>query len=56
MTVSVQHPLTEQIAVLPRTWVRLIGEPEKMLTHQMAAVHKLVMEQMGQIAYEQNAQ
>ena len=27
MTVSVQHPLTKQIAVLPRTWVRLIEEP-----------------------------
>jgi hypothetical protein len=28
---------------------------EKMLAHQMAAAHKLVMEQMGQVCYEQNA-
>jgi hypothetical protein len=28
---------------------------EKMLEHQMAAAHKLVMEQMGQVCYEQNA-
>jgi hypothetical protein len=28
---------------------------EKMLAHQMAVAHKLVMEQMGQICYEQNA-
>jgi len=28
---------------------------EKMLAHQMAATHKLVMEQMGQVCYEQNA-
>ena len=25
---------------------------EKMLAHQMAAVHKLAMEQMGQVSYE----
>jgi hypothetical protein len=29
---------------------------EKMLAHQMAAAHKLVMEQMAQVCYEQNAQ
>jgi hypothetical protein len=28
---------------------------ERMLAHQMAAAHKLVMEQMGQISYEHNA-
>jgi hypothetical protein len=28
---------------------------ERMLAHQMAVPHKLVMEQMGQISYEQNA-
>ena len=28
---------------------------EKMLAHQMAAAHKLVMEQVGQVCYEQNA-
>ena len=26
-----------------------------MLAHQMAAAHKLVMEQMGQVSYEHNA-
>jgi hypothetical protein len=28
---------------------------QRMLAHQMAAVHKLAMEQMGQISYQQNA-
>ena len=28
---------------------------EKMLAHQMAAAHKLTMELMGQVCYEENA-
>ena len=28
---------------------------EKMVAHQMAAVHKLAMQQMGQVSYERNA-
>ena len=35
--------------------VQATNSLEKMLAHQMAAVHKLAMEQMGQVSYERDA-
>jgi hypothetical protein len=37
------------------TSIQAANSLEKMLAHQMAAAHKLAMELMGQVCYEQNA-
>ena len=39
----------------PPTLIQAANSLEKMLAHQMAVAHKLVMEQMGQVCYEENA-
>jgi len=40
-----------------RLWraIQATNSLEKMLAHQLAAVHKLAMQQMGQVSYERNA-
>jgi hypothetical protein len=35
--------------------IQAVNSLERMLAHQLAAAHKLVIKQMGQVCYEQNA-